>query len=82
MEIHATNRQVWEQGQARCLETSTDAAGGPSFCPFILNRFLICCTLHTKLLLKSSPFILAFKALHQVTQSPPSFPMKAVVDLT
>lgn len=46
------------------------------------NRMLICGTLQTKLLLKSSPFILTFKALHQVTQGCPSFLMKAGVDLT
>lgn len=45
------------------------------------NSLLIRGTLHTKLVLKPSPSILTFKALHQVTQGHPSFLMKAGADL-
>lgn len=69
---YGSKRGKSEQGKALGLETPTDAAGGqPSH--LFWNRLLIFATLHTKLLLKSSPFILTFKALHYVTQGRPSF---------
>lgn len=68
-------RLGWEAGHSWLLQVA-------NFSPHLFwNCLLIRGTLHTKLILKPSPSILTFQALHQVTQGHPSFLMRAGVDL-